>query len=120
MYSQSDIIAKAWMIKELTNLVLCKEGLSVEKILLCGSYASGKATNSSDIDFIIQLKPKAFPKNVWKALEEVNAKIGNHRIHVIFGTEVNAQRLHEKHKHEEKNYAYKEVNLDKITAQGEV
>lgn len=109
MYTDKDIIAKAWLVIEVCKSILSRE---VEKIFLVGSYASGKQDDWSDIDFVVQLKAK----NVWdlypaiNKMDEVNEKLGP-RIHVIFGSEGATKSLHQKHKSEEKSYAYKEINL---------
>jgi predicted nucleotidyltransferase len=117
MFSKQDIIAKGWLVKEIVDLILFDDLLSVDKIFLIGSYASGKETAWSDIDFLIQLKGGKqigllFPS--WNKIQEMNTKINNKRIHLIFGTEESAESLHEKHKNDIKNYAYKKLNLEEI------
>lgn len=116
-FTETDIIAKAWLTIEVVNLVLFKDDQQVDKIFLIGSYASGKADSRSDIDFLIQLKGGKRPGQYytsWKKIEEIHSKLGTRRIHVIFGTEIAAQRLHERHKNEDKNYTYKEINQGRI------
>jgi len=115
MFGQTEIIAKAWLVKEVVDLVLLKDGMWVDKIFLIGSYASGKQTMFSDLDFLVQLKSNNKWLTVvippWKKMREVTEQIGSNRIHIIYGTEEAAKSLHEKHKDDRKNYAYKEINL---------
>jgi len=118
MFTKTDIIAKAWLLKETVNLVLQEEGLSVERIFLCGSYASGKANSRSDIDFIVQLDKKVYPKDIWMSLQEINAKINDRTVHVIFGTESAAKSLKDKNEGKIKSYDYEEVNLSSVQPQG--
>lgn len=117
MFSKQDITAKAWLVKEVVELILFDDKLSVDKIFLIGSYASGKETPWSDIDFLIQLKGGTqighkFPN--WKKILEMNQKINNKRIHIIFGTKESAASLHEKHKNDVKDYSFKEITLGGI------
>ena len=125
MYSEYDIRSKAWLVVEVCNLVLLPDKLQVDKIFLVGSYASGKANEWSDIDFVVQLKgeidprfpltkPRLYP--IPSRIEEIYTKIDNKRVHVIFGTEQATRSLHQKHKHEKKNYSYRELNLGGIHA----
>lgn len=116
MFSEADIVAKAWLTIEVVNLVLIDEGRTVDKIFLIGSYANGTQNHSSDLDFLVQLKggsrPGLYYVN-WDQANIIKRKLGN-RIHVIFGTELAAQRLHDKHKSEVKNYRYKEISQGRI------
>lgn len=85
MFSESDITAKAWLVREVVNLVLQKNDLKVEKMFLIGSYAAGKPNDYSDIDYLVQLdKPNRYP--TWSQIQEVHGKLNSKRIHVIFGT----------------------------------
>src|SRR5208282_3175840 len=86
MYSTAEIRSKAWLVKEVCNLVLGPE-FSVDRIFLVGSYAQNRATDYSDIDYLVQLKGGKRPLSLptWTQVQEVNRKIDNKRIHVIFG-----------------------------------
>lgn len=122
MFSEVQIKAKAWLVVEVTNLVLLPEKREVDKIFLIGSYASGKATEWSDIDFLIQLKQDtAFNKAkqlypTWEQIRDIHKRLDTNRIHVIFGTEEAAKSLHQKHKFEKKNYSYKLLDLGGLHA----
>lgn len=112
LFNESDIIAKAWLTKEVVNLVLAKDKLEVDKVFLIGSYANKTATSRSDIDFLIQLKGGTRPGQyytTWENTLDIQKQLGR-RVHIIFGTEIAAQRLHEKHKNEIKNYRYREIS----------
>lgn len=115
MYSESEIIAKSWLVTEICNLLLLPDKLSVEKIFLIGSYAAGKQDEWSDLDFLIQLKSSnPWHKIVipsWKRIQEIHAKLDNKRIHVIFGSEEAARSLHERHRNEKKDYSYRQIRL---------
>ncbi len=111
MHSETDIIAKAWLTIEVCNLVLVNDNLKVDKIFLIGSYASGKQTLHSDLDFLIQLRGglrqgQYYPS--WQQIEAIQIKLGR-RTHVVFGTQEAAERLHQTHKNEVKNYKYREI-----------
>jgi len=120
MFSEKEIITKAWLCKEITELVLLSKNITVDKIFLIGSYASKKQNEWSDLDFLIQLRGvkvgKIYPS--WDEILEIHAKLNTKRIHVIFGTEEAAKSLWEKHKHEEKNYAFREITLKEIQYAG--
>lgn len=120
MYSNEEIIAKAWLVVDTVNLVLSLDSVSVQKIFLVGSYASNKQTEWSDLDFVVQLRDDLktihtikrsviFP--TWEKIALINKRIDNKRIHVIFGTETSCKSLHQKHKYEKKDYSYRELNL---------
>ena len=113
MWTNSDIIAKSWLIKEVVNAVLLGE-MEVEKIFLIGSYASGKQTEKSDLDFLVQLRGKKSHIGMiypcWDDIEEVQKRVGK-RIHVVFGTETATKSLHEKNKGKAKDYSYREIKL---------
>jgi len=114
MFSESDIIAKAWMVKEVANIELAKEGLYVDKILLCGSYANGTASDHSDVDFIVQTggSKLPYPKDVWSTLANITEKIKpQEKIHLIFGTLDAAESLHQKHANQKRSYAYRVIPL---------
>ena len=115
MYSETDVTAKSWLVFEICNLVLESDGLWVDKIFLIGSYASGKQTVMSDLDFLVQLKSSnqwvRVPIPSWEKITEINIKLDNPRIHVIFGSEESARSLHEKHKNEKKDYSYRELPI---------
>ena len=85
MYSESDINAKAWLVREIVDLVLQKDGLKVDKIFLIGSYAAGKSNDWSDIDYLVQLdKPMRYPD--WYQIQEIHGQMNSERIHIIFGS----------------------------------
>ena len=112
MYTETDIIAKAWLATEIVNLVLFNDRLSVEKVFLIGSYANGNPNSRSDIDFLIQLKGGTRPGQyypTWKQIEEIHAKLDTRRVHVIFGREETQKSLFEKH-----NKKYKEIFQGRI------
>lgn len=112
MYSETDIIATAWLVKEVVNLILGPEKLSVNKILLVGSYASGKADIHSDIDFLVELKGlRLFPKDTWQSLKDINLKLNKSKVHIIFGTVEAAESLYQKNKDNKKSYKYREISL---------
>lgn len=120
IFNETQIKSKAWLVYEVTNLVL--HPIQVDKIFLIGSYASGKQTVYSDLDFLIQLKQPVewykprqwFPEK--SKIEEIYKKLDSKRIHVIFGTERAAKSLHEKHKYKTKDYSYKEILRGEIYA----
>lgn len=111
MFNDYQIKSKAKLVVVITNLVL--HPIEVDKIFLIGSYASGKQTVYSDLDFLVQLKQSVEwykPRNWYpekKQIDEINTKIDSKRIHVIFGSERAAISLHEKNKHKTKDYSYK-------------
>jgi predicted nucleotidyltransferase len=116
IFTETDIISKAWLTTEIVNLALMHEHRLVDKIFLIGSYASGTQNNRSDIDFLIQLKGGMRPGLyyvTWEQQQELQRKLGP-RIHIIFGTEISAQRLHEKHKNDPKTYVYREISQGRI------
>jgi len=99
MFSETQIIAKSWLVKEVCNLVLLPYQLSVDKIFLIGSYANGNATNRSDLDYLVQLKGgtrlgQYYP--AWKDILAIQKQLGN-RVHVIFGREEAQKSLLQKH-----------------------
>ena len=117
LYSDKEIMAKAWLVKECTNLVLMDSELSTDKIFLIGSYASGKQDEWSDLDFLVQLKGGkkiGWKYPTWQQIKDIHMKIENKRIHVIFGTLESAESLYQKHKTEKKTYAYRELSLGGI------
>lgn len=95
------------MVVEITNSVLQKDSLVVNKIFLIGSYATNSANDWSDIDYLIELKGnkqvgRIYPS--WQQIQEIHNKLSK-RIHVIFGTEEAQKKL---------NKPYKEIrNLPK-------
>lgn len=110
MYRKEEIRSKAWLVREVVNVILSDSGLSVDKIYLVGSYANGLANERSDIDYLVIVKggkrPFTYPS--WKEMEEVKRKIDNKRIHVIYGVSLTAQKslcLRDPIK-----YAYKEID----------
>ena len=118
MYTESDILAKCWKIREVVNLVLFDEKLEVAKMFLIGSYASGRQNEWSDLDILVQLKGgkrigQTYPS--WKQIKEIHTKMKSQRLHIIFGTEEAAKSLHEKNKNYVRNYAYREIHLGGIT-----
>jgi predicted nucleotidyltransferase len=114
MYSNTDIIAKSWLVVEVTNQILAKRDLLVDKIFLIGSYANGDATSRSDIDFLIQLKGFKRPGMYypsWEEIEEIHKLLDTRRIHVIFGTEEAQKSLAEK-----QNKQYREISQGALNA----
>jgi predicted nucleotidyltransferase len=123
LYSEQQIKTKAWLVVEIVNMMLLSEKLSVDKLFLVGSYASGKQTEWSDLDFVVVLKDELAglikPRRLypsWDMIEQINAKIDNNRVHVIFGSEEAVKSLHQKHRHEKKDYSYKQIQLGDIHA----
>lgn len=98
MYSKEEIRSKSWLVREVVNLVLYDFNLSVNKIYLVGSYASGRATDYSDIDLLVELKggdrPLTLPS--WNQMQEIKRKLDNKRIHVIYGTQEAQKSLQQK------------------------
>lgn len=95
MFTNTDIIGKSWMVIEITNSVLQKEDLVVDKIFLIGSYATNKQTEWSDLDFLIQLKGNKVVGRIypsWEQIQTIQDKLSP-RIHCIFGTEEAQKRL---------------------------
>ena len=121
IFNESHIKSKARLVIDVINLVLTGKE-EVDKIFLIGSYASGKQDESSDIDFLIQLKQPVEwykPRHwypTWKQIEEIHKRLDTNRIHVIFGSVVAAESLHQKHKYEKKNYAYREITQGELYA----
>jgi predicted nucleotidyltransferase len=111
IFTKSQILEKAGLVRDICNIVLFPK--KVEKILLIGSYASGKQTDWSDIDLLIQLPRTEFRIEYpsWEQIAEIHQKLGTNRVHVIFGTVECAESLHQKHKGKEKDYSYKELSL---------
>lgn len=108
MFDKTYIHAKAWMVREVVNLVLQPANLSVDKIFLIGSYACGTQDEWSDLDFLVQLKgPRTYP--TWNEIVAIHKKMESTRVHIIFGTEAAQASLHEKHKQEVKSRAYIEI-----------
>src|SRR4051794_2282928 len=55
MYSFEDIRAKSQLVRDSIDLVLAAKKMSVDRMFLIGSYASGRANEYSDIDYLVQL-----------------------------------------------------------------
>ena len=93
MFSRQEIIARSELVRDCVNMVLNPQGISVDKIYLVGSYASNRADDRSDIDYLVLVmggkRAMTFPN--WKEIEEINQKIDNPRIHVIFSVDISAQ-----------------------------
>lgn len=93
MLSETDIISKAWLVAETVNLIVTPK--KVKKIMLIGSYASGKADEWSDLDFLVELEPIItpglnLPRVSYPTPEQMEAttdKFKHERIQVIYGTE---------------------------------
>jgi len=111
IFSKTDIDVKSWLVREVVNLVLSESGLSVDRVFLVGSYASGRATDKSDIDFLVQLKggkrPMTYP--TWRQMGEINKKLNNKRIHVIYGSLDAQQSLWQK---DPVKYSFREVKIN--------
>lgn len=105
MYSETDIISKAWLVTETVNLMLSPKQL-VHKVFLIGSYANGTADEWSDIDLLVQLKVadgKIYPiaqmfYPTAEQMHELNITFKPDRIHVIFGTEEAQRKLNKPYK----------------------
>jgi predicted nucleotidyltransferase len=109
VFNEAEISTRARMVKDVVDLVLFIDGLSVDKMYLIGSYANGRANEYSDIDYLVVLKggkrPQTYP--TWKQALEVKKKIDNIRIHVIYAVSLDAQKsLCQK---DPVKYAYKEI-----------
>jgi predicted nucleotidyltransferase len=93
MFSETDIISKAWLVKETVNLIVTPR--KVSKIFLIGSYASGKANEESDLDYLVELEPVVtpginLPRVSYPTPEQMDTttdKFKRERIQVIYGTE---------------------------------
>ena len=114
MFDRTDIVAKAWLTREVVNLALRKDNFEVDKIFLIGSYAQNKADEWSDIDFLVQLKDikqqmikRYYPG--WDKMQEVQQQLSKERIHVIFGNQEAQDSLFKKRGIK---YTYKPVDLD--------
>jgi predicted nucleotidyltransferase len=97
------------MVKDIVDFVLNPLGLSVEKMYLVGSYASGRANEYSDIDYLVIMKggKREYTYPEWKQIQEINQRIDNKRIHCIYGTNIEVQESLRK-----KNpvkFAYREI-----------
>src|ERR1700722_56613 len=81
------------MVKDIVDFVLNPLGQSVEKIYLVGSYASGRANEYSDIDYLVIVKggKREFTYPEWKQIQEINNRIDNKRIHCIYAVSIEAQ-----------------------------
>jgi predicted nucleotidyltransferase len=121
IFNEYQIKSKAWLILEVVNLIL--HPVEVSKIFLIGSYASGKQTEYSDLDFLVELiqpvewyKPRQWYPEKTK-IDEITKKLDNKRIHVIFGSEQVAKSLHDKYKGKTKDYSYRQIlgGLNAIT-----
>lgn len=109
MYSEKDILTRAWLVKEIVNIALEKDKLSVDKIFLIGSYATGRATEWSDIDFLVELKGTRFYPT-WVQIQDIHEKLDTSRIHVIFGTEEAQISLKAKNE----NMHYRQIPLEGV------
>jgi len=109
MFDESQIKSKAFLVKEIVDLVMSLDNMKVEKVLLVGSYARGEENEWSDIDFLVQLSKKdgrLYP--TWKQIQLIHKKLGSDRVHVIFGT-IEAQASLFKRKGEK--FKYREIPL---------
>lgn len=108
MYSMDDIRVKSKLVRDIVDSVLASKQLSVDRIFLVGSYASNRANEYSDIDYLVELRggkhPYTYPE--FNEILEINKKINNERIHLIFGT-LEAQQSMQKR--DAIRYAYKEI-----------
>jgi len=108
MYTMEEIKIKSKIVIDVVNLILSYKDLSVDRIFLVGSYASGRANDYSDIDYLVQLKggkrPLTYPE--FNDMLEIRKKLDNPRIHVIYGTQEAQQS---KFNRDPIKYAYKEL-----------
>jgi predicted nucleotidyltransferase len=106
MFRKEEIISKAWLVKEIIDLEL--HPLQVSRVFLVGSYAQNRATDRSDIDYLIELKggKRVLTYPTWKQIQEINRKIDNKRIHCIYGTLEAQQSLYQK---DPVRYTYREI-----------
>lgn len=88
MYSKEEIKIRSKLVIDAVNCVMTPRELSVDKIFLVGSYASNRANEYSDIDYLVQLKggkrPLTYPE--FRECLKIKELINNSRIHVIYGT----------------------------------
>lgn len=110
MFSQFEINSKAILTRDAVDFTLRDLGLSVDRIFLVGSYARGKATEYSDIDYLVQLKggDRILTYPTWKQMQLVMKTIDNTRIHVIYGTLDAQESLRKK---DPVKYAYSEIKV---------
>jgi predicted nucleotidyltransferase len=109
MFSMDDIRMKSNLVRDAVNLVMHDEGISVDKIYLVGSYASGRCNEYSDIDYLVVTKggKREFTYPEWNKIQEINRKIDSKRIHCIYAVSIEAQKsLQQK---DPIKYAYKEL-----------
>lgn len=92
MYTIQEIKLKSKLVRDVIEEHMSPKKLHVDDIYLIGSYASGRANEYSDIDYLVQLKggvrELTYPD--FNDILAIKKKINNERIHVIFGT-INAQ-----------------------------
>ena len=104
MWDESDILSKAWLVREAVNLVLPSD-MSVNRIFLIGSYAKGNANEWSDLDLLVELNgKKKYPS--WEQITEISKVINHKRIHVIYGCELTQESLRRKRGDK---FAYREI-----------
>jgi predicted nucleotidyltransferase len=109
MFSMEDIRSKSNLVRDAVNLVMHNDGISVDKIFLVGSYASGRATDYSDIDYLVLVKggKRKFTFPTWNQIQEINSKIDSRRIHCIYAVTIDAQKS--LMKKDPVKYAFKEL-----------
>jgi len=105
-----DIKAKSWLVREVVNVVLSDEGLSVDKIYLVGSYASGRANDYSDLDFLVLIKggKRVLTFPTWNQMMKIREMVDSKRIHCIYGVSIDAQES--LRKKDPIKYAYREID----------
>jgi predicted nucleotidyltransferase len=111
VFDESQIRSKAWIVREIIDLVLQYDNLKVEKICLIGSYAQGRQNEWSDLDFLVQLKAnkgRLYP--TWQQVNLIHNRLGSDRIHIIYGTLEAQESLFKK---EGNRFKYREIPLSK-------
>lgn len=107
MFGETDILSKAWLVREAVNLVLPPD-MSVNRIFLIGSYAKGNSNEWSDLDLLVELNgKKKYPS--WEQITAISKVINHRRIHVIYGTEEAQESLKRK-----KGCLYRQIDLGGI------
>lgn len=111
MFDESYIKSKAWIVREVVDLIMLPDSMKVEKIFLVGSYAQGRQDEWSDLDFLVQLKPnngKLYPN--WRQMNIIQERLSSPRIHLIYGQEEAQKSLLVK---KGSKFAYREIPLSK-------
>lgn len=81
--TSADIKTLSEYVKTAVDAALLRKGMATDQIFLIGSHAAGKATENSDIDFLVQLRGGLYPN--WADINYIHRQIPK-GVHVIFGT----------------------------------